>query len=100
MEREASQSELTNADENERHADDWTDHACARVLPDEGVSEDLREFTGSERCVGLVPAQRPDALLVDGRGERGEGERERETERQRSASSQPGERGCNKSNKP
>ena len=70
--------------------DGCTDHACARVLPDEGVSEDLCEFTGSERGVGLVEAQRPDALLMDGQGER-ERERERQRERQRSASYHPGD---------
>lgn len=40
-----------------------TDHACARILPNEGVSEDLGEFTGSEWSVGLVTAESPDTFL-------------------------------------
>lgn len=47
----------------------WTHHACAWVLPDEGVSEYLGELTGPERGVGLVPAQRPDTFLMEGETE-------------------------------
>lgn len=49
-----------------------TDHARARILPDEGVPQDLGEFTGSERSVDLVSTQSPDALLKRDGGEKTE----------------------------
>lgn len=47
-----------------------TDHARARILPDEGVPQDLGELAGSEWSVDLVSPQSPDALLKRGSGEK------------------------------
>ena len=47
-----------------RHARaDHGDHAGPRLVSDEGISEDLRQFAGSEGEVSSLPAKRPDALL-------------------------------------
>lgn len=47
-----------------------TDHACARILPDKGVPQDLGEFTGSERSVDLVSTKSPDTLLEKESGQK------------------------------
>ena len=47
-----------------RHARaDHGDHASPRLVSDEGISEHLRQFAGSEGKVSSLPAQCPDALL-------------------------------------
>lgn len=52
-----------SACEERQHSRLGTDHACAWILPDERVPQDLGEFTGSEWRVGLVTAKSPDTFL-------------------------------------